>query len=234
MSARDAFTETIVPRTTFVGGVSPWPAALYVHVPKKSHKKKSSPPISEKQEDMRNTEHVTAHLGNSPFTVSQRPVAKDDAAPARSATRKAAASATAPTRTAPPVAPTPNKRSGPPKGMLCRGRVDMAALKIESGIPLPSNRISGSYAEKFSQMKPKDCITCKPEEVMPVCNSLRKWLKDTGKIEQFQIVSVKHCDDDQTRGRVWLWPKGDVKELPPMSRGGVVRGAQRKGAGAKS
>lgn len=108
----------------------------------------------------------------------------------------------------------------------------MAGLKIVKNLPLPVTLTTSSYAQRFSKMEPKDAIECKPEEVVPVANAMRKWLKDNGKITEFQVVSEKHDPANSKVGHVWLWPMSDIKELPSKSRGGVVLGQKRRSAKA--
>lgn len=164
----------------------------------------------------------TAHLGSSPFTSHGYPAGE-----AKSAKL---AAVPAPARTSAPAAAA-TKKKGPPPGTLCRGRVDMAALKVEKGVPLPSSRITGSYADLFAGMQPTDCVKCKPAEVVSIANALRKWIKDTKHAERLQVVSEKQNPEDPGVGRVWMWPKGDVNVLPPKSRGGVVLGRLRAKGG---
>ncbi|MCA0214773.1 MAG: hypothetical protein LCH79_16540 [Proteobacteria bacterium] len=91
-----------------------------------------------------------------------------------------------------------------------RPRIDLTTLKIEKDVPPPEGRnIIGKYNDYFSQMAPKDAIKCKPDEVSPIANALRKWIKDKKKDGEFTVLSQKNCDDDLSIGRVWLWPKGE-------------------------
>lgn len=91
-----------------------------------------------------------------------------------------------------------------------RPRIDLATLKIEKNVPPPEGRnIIGKYNEYFSTLAPKDAIKCQPDEVSPIANALRKWIKDKKKDGELIVLSQKNCDDDLSIGRVWLWPKDE-------------------------
>lgn len=134
---------------------------------------------------------------------------------------------------------TTPKRNGPaPGSSKYRPRVDLSTLKIEHGIPLPMHRKNeGKYADYFAKMQPKDCITCKTDEVTALANAMRKWLKDNNKVDTLAVISVKTIPEDPERGapadpehgRVWLWPKGEAPNwMPAKSRGGAILAQQRR------
>lgn len=205
MRTRPAIAEVINPafRTVFAAGINPWT----------NETMPAAAPSS------------TAHLGSNPFTSHGYPAAEPKSAKL--------AAVPAPARTSTPTADgTKKRKNGPAPGTLCRGRVDMAALKIEKDVPLPTTVTTSSYAELFSRMEPKDCITCKPGEVVSIANAMRKWLRDERKIDVLQVVSEKNSPKNPEFGHVWMWPKSDFKALPPKSRGGVVLGRLRAKAAA--
>lgn len=207
MSARPAFTSsTYVPHTVFAGGVNPWDPSM---------------PSS------------SAHLGSSPFNHSYKSIGKSATLSSGPVSARAIvqAPATAPTPAPAPAAAKSATRKGgpgPAKGTICRGKVDMAALKIRKNVPLPTSVTTSSYAERFSMMEPTDCIECKPHEVVSVANAMRKWINEQRKNDSLQVISEKNDPKNPEVGHVWLWPKGDLKSLPPRSRGGVALGNQKR------
>lgn len=88
-----------------------------------------------------------------------------------------------------------------------RPRVDPTGLTIERNVPLPVARtVRNKYEHLFGQMKPGECIKCKPEEVTPVANAMRKWIDDHKKRGELMVVSQRHISDGKGNyiGRVWL------------------------------
>lgn len=182
MSARPAFasSSTYTPCSQFVGGVNPWDPSMPAPAP------------------------VTAHLGSSPFVApGTKAAAHLAAAPASART-----SAPAATKDASAVKRKPGPKPGTARN---QPRIDVAKLKIRKGVPLPSARkVMNKYAPLFGEMKPKDMIECPSEDVNPIDQALRKYLRDTGKDKTFAVVRAQTLDGHTDVGGVWLWPKDEI------------------------
>lgn len=83
------------------------------------------------------------------------------------------------------------------------GKIDVATLVIED-TPRPSKPPTrdGKFTHLFKQLKPGQCIRCKPEEVGAIANSLGDWLLKSGKSNVLGRSAMRQCEDGF--GRVWL------------------------------
>lgn len=93
----------------------------------------------------------------------------------------------------------------PKKPTTSTRRVDPATLEIADD-PLPSVRlITNKYWPIFGKMKVGQNIRCRPDEVQPVANALRKFVemhKIAHKGNPARVISQYNAPDGI--GRVWL------------------------------
>lgn len=89
------------------------------------------------------------------------------------------------------------------QGRINWGKVDPSSLVIED-TPMPSKPPTreGKFHALFDQLKPGQCIRCKPAETSAIANSLGDWLKRHGKADTLTRSSLRQCADGF--GRVWL------------------------------
>lgn len=98
----------------------------------------------------------------------------------------------------------PTKTTKMPKKPITR-RIDPSELEIASD-PLPSVRlVTNKYWPIFGKMKVGQNVRCKPDEVQPVSQALRKYIemhKVAHKGKPVRVISQSNAPDGI--GRVWL------------------------------
>lgn len=122
-------------------------------------------------------------------------------------------------------------KSGPKKGHKNMPRIDITTLKIRSDVPLPgARRILGKYAKFFDQLQPKQMIECKPDEVNPIDQALRKFLRERGLDKDLTVVRAQYLDEDPNKGGVWLWPKSEIEQATAKANLGGRALAEKRSA----
>lgn len=101
----------------------------------------------------------------------------------------------------------------PKKPTTSTRRVDPSELQIASD-PLPSVRlVTNKYWPIFSKLKVGQNIRCKPDEVQPIGQALRKYIemhKVAHKGKPVRVISQSNAPDGI--GRVWM-AEGEATSL---------------------
>lgn len=80
-----------------------------------------------------------------------------------------------------------------------RPRIDIDTLTIEDVPPPASRKVANKYDLFFAKLKVGQCVKCTPDQVGPIGNSMRSWLKRHKK--PGSVMAARVCDDGF--GRVW-------------------------------
>lgn len=89
--------------------------------------------------------------------------------------------------------------------------IDIDSLEISRDPIIKRSAPVSMYHAKFSSMTPGECIKCKPEQVGPIANAMRVWIRKNSPGVSIRST-VRHPKDGM--GRVWF---GEPKVFTPKT-----------------